>query len=149
MDTPHAHPPRLLDRVRLAIRARHYSRRTGEAYAGWIRRFIVFHEKRHPSHMGEAEIGAFLAWLADARRVSASTQSQGAERRPLSVPRGAAEGPGRDRASSRAKAPVHVPVVMTGDEVRAVLQELSGVSWLVARCCTEAACGFRSVSSCA
>src|SRR5437016_8214485 len=69
-------PPRLLDRVRIAIRTRHYSVRTEEAYVGWIRRFIFFHNKRHPVEMGEREINAFLSGLAVKERVSASTQNQ-------------------------------------------------------------------------
>ena len=55
---------KLLDRVRQAIRMRHYSRRTEEAYTHWIRRYIVFHGKKHPSAMGTSEISAFLTWLA-------------------------------------------------------------------------------------
>ena len=69
-------PPKLLERVREAIRMRHYSRRTEGTYAHWIRRFIVFHQKRHPQTMGASEITAFLSWLATSQRVSASTQNQ-------------------------------------------------------------------------
>ena len=58
-----------------AIRARHYSRRTEVTYADWVRRFILFHRKKHPSTMGAPEIAAFLSWLATTRRVSASTQN--------------------------------------------------------------------------
>src|SRR5262245_60630292 len=61
--------PKLLDRVRQTIRAKHYSRRTESAYVDWIRRYIVFHRKRHPSDMGAPEIAAFLTWLATERRV--------------------------------------------------------------------------------
>jgi hypothetical protein len=68
--------PRLLDQVRTAIRVRHYSRRTEEAYAHWIRKFILYHGKRHPSLMREPEIGAFISALATEGRVSASTQNQ-------------------------------------------------------------------------
>jgi hypothetical protein len=68
--------PRLLDRVRMEIRTRHYSRRTEKSYVGWIRRFILFHGKRHPLDMGEQEIGAFLSSLAVDAHVSASTQNQ-------------------------------------------------------------------------
>jgi hypothetical protein len=64
-----AQPPRLMDRVRGAIRARHYSRRTEDSYAGWIRRFILFHGKKHPAAMGAEEVNAFLTNLAVARRV--------------------------------------------------------------------------------
>ncbi|MGH7774814.1 MAG: phage integrase N-terminal SAM-like domain-containing protein [Candidatus Binatia bacterium] len=68
--------PRLLDQVRQAIRTRHYSYMTEKAYVGWIKRFIFFHNKRHPGEMGEAEIGQFLSSLATDARVSASTQNQ-------------------------------------------------------------------------
>src|SRR5262245_11719163 len=68
-------PPKLLDRVRQAIRLRHYSRRTEQAYVGWIRRFIVFHGKRHPRELSEREVTAFLSHLANGG-VSASTQNQ-------------------------------------------------------------------------
>ena len=68
--------PRLLDTVRDALRLRHYSRRTERAYVGWIRRYIVFHAKRHPAEMGAAEVSRFLSSLAVEGRVSASTQNQ-------------------------------------------------------------------------
>ena len=72
----HSPKPRLLDRVRLAIRARHYSRRTEKAYVGWIRRYIFFHGKRHPAEMGAPEVTAFLTSLAVHGKVGASTQNQ-------------------------------------------------------------------------
>jgi hypothetical protein len=68
--------PKLLDQVRDAIRTRDYSYRTEEAYVGWIRRFILFHNKRHPAEMGKAEIEQFLTALAVKRNVAASTQNQ-------------------------------------------------------------------------
>ena len=68
--------PRLLDQVRAAMRTRHLSPRTEEAYVGWIRRFIFFHGKRHPSLLGEPEITHFLSHLATHEHVSASTQNQ-------------------------------------------------------------------------
>ena len=68
--------PRLLDQVRQAIRTRHYNYRTEKAYVGWIKRFIFFHNKRHPVEMGEAEIAQFLSALARESHVSASTQNQ-------------------------------------------------------------------------
>jgi len=74
--TPNRTGPKLLDRVRDAIRTRHYSRRTEEAYVHWIRRYIVFHRKTHPSEMGATEISQFLTSLAVERHVSASTQNQ-------------------------------------------------------------------------
>ena len=68
--------PRLLTRVHEAIRVRHYSRRTEEAYVHWIKRLIYFHGKRHPDTMGEAEVTAFLNHLATDRHVAAATQNQ-------------------------------------------------------------------------
>jgi hypothetical protein len=68
--------PRLLDRVRLAVRVRHYSLRTEAAYVAWVRRFVLFHGKRHPIQMGEPEINVFLSDLAVRQRVGASTQNQ-------------------------------------------------------------------------
>ncbi len=68
--------PRLLDGVRQAIRARHHSPRTEKAYVGWIKRFIVFHGKRHPDEMGEPEVTQFLSNLATRGKVSTSTQNQ-------------------------------------------------------------------------
>src|SRR2546427_8120559 len=68
--------PKLLDRVRDAIRTRHYSYRTEKAYVHWIKRFIFFHNKRHPIEMGEPEVARFLSSLASDGHVSASTQNQ-------------------------------------------------------------------------
>ena len=77
--------PRLLDRVRHAIRARHYSLRTEEAYVGWIRRYILFHKKRHPMEMGEVEINAFVTHLAVAEGVGASTRPRRCRRSSFSI----------------------------------------------------------------
>ena len=123
--------PRLLDRVRAAIRTRHYSRRTEEAYVSWIRRFIVFHGKRHPRELGEPEVTAFLSSLAD-RRVSASTQNQA-----LSAVLFLYEDVlGRRLAWMdqivRAKRPVRLPVVLSREEVVALLSRLHGTVWLMA-----------------
>ena len=73
--------PRLLDRVRAAIRTRHYSRRTEDAYVAWIHRYIIFHGKRHPAEMGAPEVSRYLTWLAVDRHVAASTQNQALSRR--------------------------------------------------------------------
>lgn len=69
-------PPRLLDQVRVAIRRKHYSLRTEEAYVGWVRRFIRFHELRHPRDLGTAEVRTFLTHRAVENEVAASTQNQ-------------------------------------------------------------------------
>ena len=124
--------PRLLDRVREAIGARHYSRRTEKAYIHWIKRYIFFHGKRHPVEMGAPEVTAFLTSLAVHDNVAASTQNQALSallflyREVLGV-----ELPWLDDVI-RAKRPQHLPVVLTRDEVRAVLQRLDGVSRLMA-----------------
>src|SRR3989338_2003981 len=68
--------PMLLDRMRAEIRVRHYSTRTEEVYVDWARRFILFHNKRHPKEMGAEEVRDFLNYLAVERNVSASTQNQ-------------------------------------------------------------------------
>ena len=68
--------PKLLDRLREALRSRHYSRRTEQSYCHWVKRFIFFHNVRHPAEMAEAEINAFLTHLAVKIKVSASTQNQ-------------------------------------------------------------------------
>jgi integron integrase len=124
--------PRLLDRVRAAVRARHYSRRTEKAYVHWIRRYIVFHGKRHPAEMGAPDVTAFLTALAVHDKVAASAQNQALSallflyREVLGV-----ELPWLDDVV-RAKRPQHLPVVLTRDEVRAVLQRLDGVPRLMA-----------------
>ena len=123
--------PRLLDRVRAAIRVRHYSRRTEKAYVAWIRRFIVFHEKRHPSEMGAVEVTAFLSNLAE-RGVSASTQNQALS--AILFLYGAVLGQqlGWMNDIVRAQRPVRLPVVLSREEVAALLSRLRGTVWLMA-----------------
>ena len=118
--------PRLLDRVRIALRTRHYSRRTERAYVGWIRRYILFHGKRHPETIGEREIAAFLSNLADPGRVSASTQNQALAALLFlyQVVLGRQLGWLGDLV--HAKRPQRLPVVLTRDETRALLAHLEG-----------------------
>ncbi|HKB40797.1 MAG TPA: integron integrase [Gemmataceae bacterium] len=124
--------PRLLDRVREAVRSRHYSRRTEKAYVHWIKRYIFFHGKRHPAEMGAAEVTQFLTSLAVQDKVAASTQNQALSallflyRDVLGV-----DLPWLDDVV-RAKRPHYLPVVLTRDEVRSVLQRLDGVPRLMA-----------------
>ena len=123
---------RLLDQVRERIRVKHYSLRTEDAYLHWIRRFIFFHGKRHPREMGGPEVEAFLSHLATEGRVAASTQNQALSallflyREVLEI-----ELPWLDGVV-RAKRSQHVPVVLTENEVRALLARLDGTKWLVA-----------------
>lgn len=123
---------KLLDRVRRAIRTRHYSPRTERVYVRWIVRFILFHGKRHPRTMGEAEVARFLSWLASERRVAASTQNQALSailflyRHVLKTDVGWLE------SIVRAKRPQRLPVVLTRHEVACVLSKLRGTARLVA-----------------
>lgn len=118
--------PRLLDRVRAEIRARHYSRQTEKAYVAWVRRFVVFHGKRHPDGMGAPEISAFLTQLATEHKVSASTQNQ-ALAALLFLYREVLQ---REvpwiSDVVRAKLPRRLPVVLTRDEVREVIAQCHG-----------------------
>ena len=124
--------PKLLDQVQLALRSRHYSRRTEQTYAHWIRRFILFHGKRHPAEMAEPEINEFLTDLAVRARVSASTQNQ-ALSALLFLYRYVLKCEVGDLGDVvRARKPKRLPVVMARDEVKAVLGQLSGDRWLMA-----------------
>ena len=124
--------PRLLDRVRLAVRARHYSRRTEEAYVGWVRRFVLFHGKRHPVEMGEKEINLFLTDLAVRHEVAASTQNQ-ALAALLFLYRVVLERPDPSIENVvRASRPTRLPTVMTRAEVKSTLREMEGIPRLVA-----------------
>src|SRR5215510_13559556 len=117
----------LLQRVREAIRARHYSIRTEEAYAFWIRRYILFHNRRHPAEMSETEVGEFLTNLATQAEVAASTQNQ-ALNALIFLYRHILERPLGDLGNVvRAKRPQRVPVVLTVEEVGRVLRALPGV----------------------
>lgn len=124
--------PRLIPLVRNTLRARHYSRRTEEAYIGWIKRFIFFHNTRHPASMGGDEVNAFLTSLAVDGNVSAATQNQ-ALSALLFLYRYVLNDPlpwlnDLIRATPRTR----VPVVMTPEEVRALLDQLQGIPKLIA-----------------
>ena len=129
-------PPRLLDRLRSECRRRHYSYHTERAYADWVRRYCLFHrddqgQPRHPCTLAEPDLAAFLSHLAEDRRVAASTQNQALHAvlflydavlgRPLERVEGVA----------RARRPKRLPVVLTREEVSAVLAQLSGIHRLL------------------
>ena len=132
MSLASGNPPRLLDQVREVIRMRHYSIRTEQAYVQWVRRFILFHDKRHPREMGAPELTAFLSDLAVQRNVAASTQNQALHailflcRDVLKI-----DLPWLDEVQ-RAKKPQRLPVVFTREEVKALLAQLQGTTWLMA-----------------
>ena len=124
-------PKKLLDRVRDAIRLKQYSIRTEDSYVDWIRRFILFHGKRHPSEMSAAEVETFLTHLAVNEHVAASTQNQAFSallflyREVLKKDLGPID-------ALRAKKPKRLPTVLTKEEVRRVLGHLSGTHQLMA-----------------
>ncbi len=121
-----------LNRVREVIRARHYSIRTEQSYTQWVKRFILFHGKRHPKELGENEVVAFLTHLAVKRQVSPSTQNQALNalvflyRHVLDQPLGDIIG------AVRAKRPERLPVILTRTEVRQLFANLDGPHWLPA-----------------
>ncbi|HWL39987.1 MAG TPA: integron integrase [Gemmatimonadaceae bacterium] len=120
-------PLRLLERLRNRLRTRHYSPRTERAYCGWVRRFVLYHERRHPRSMGEAEIAGFLTHLAAERRVSASTQNQALQAILFLYNHVLGQPVGMVRGVERAKSARRLPVVLSPAEVRSVLSRLSGV----------------------
>ena len=124
--------PRLLDQVRHALRLRHRSPRTESSYVHWIRRFILFHGKRHPAELGEEAVRDFLTHLAVDVHVSASTQNQ-AMNALVFLYREVLERELGDFSSRvRAREPERLPVVLSRGEARALLAQLRGVEWLVA-----------------
>ncbi|MCD6334047.1 MAG: integron integrase [Candidatus Latescibacteria bacterium] len=124
--------PKLLDRLHEALRSRHYSPRTEETYCLWTKRFVYFHNLRHPAEMAESEINAFLTHLAVKEKVSASTQNQ-ALSALLFLYRHILGRPIGDLGEViRARKPNRLPVVMTRDEVKTVLGRLTGDKWLMA-----------------
>jgi len=128
---PVSQPPRLLEQVRLTLRRRHYSHRTEEAYVGWMRRYIAFHGLQHPRDLDEAAVTAFLSHLAMKERVSASTQNQALNALLFLYRHVLGRDLGALGDTVRARTPERLPVVLSRDEVRAVLGELPGVVGLV------------------
>jgi integron integrase len=132
MEIPSAPPKKLLDRVRDAIRLKHYSYRTEQTYVQWIRRFILFHNKRHPQEMGVPEIEAFLTHLAVTENVAASTQNQAFSsllflyHHVLEIDLG-------DRIDVlRARTSRYLPTVLTPEETKEIIKKMSGVYHLLA-----------------
>ncbi|WP_306563728.1 integron integrase [Aquabacterium sp.] len=129
---PSTQGPKLLDALRTQLRVMHYAIRTEDAYVDWVKRFILFHGKRHPRDMGPKEVAEFLSHLAVARNVSASTQNQ-AKAAILFLYRHVlgTQLPWVDDVVI-AKVPQRLPVVLTAREVRSLLHELNGTTALVA-----------------
>jgi integron integrase len=122
--------PKLIDLIRREIRTRHYSRRTEEAYVYWAKKFILFHGKKHPSELGENEVTAFLSHLAIKRKVSASTQNQALN--ALVFLYGCVLNRKLEWLESlvRAKKPRRLPVVLTREEVKRVMNHLEDPVWI-------------------
>jgi len=126
-------PKPILEQTRQALRRKHYALKTEQAYLNWIRRYILFHSKRHPVHLGGADLEAFLTHLAIQQNVAAPTQNQALSailflykhvlHRPLDI----------ELHSVRARRPKHLPVVLTRDEVRSLLVCLQGTNRLIAQ----------------
>jgi integron integrase len=131
MNTSNTEPPKLLDQVRGKIRLKHYSIRTEQAYVDWIKRYILFFDKRHPKDLGAHEVEQFLTHLAVERRVSASTQNQAKSallflyKEVLAI-----DLPWLDNVE-RAKAPKRLPVVLTPAEIQKILAQLDGTNLLI------------------
>ena len=117
--------------VRDKLRAGHYSRRTEEAYLGWIRRFIKFHGGRHPRELREPEVAAFLEELVKTEKVSASTQNQALNALVFLYEHVLEAKLGSLGAFARAQRPERLPVVLTGQEARLVLEQLDGSMRLI------------------
>lgn len=131
-NTPRQGQPKLLDQLREALRSRHYSRRTEQTYCHWVKRYVHFHNVRHPAEMAEPEINAFLTHLAVKGKVAASTQNQALSALLFLYRHVLGREVGDLGEVIRARKPKRLPVVMTREEVKAVLANLSGDKWLMA-----------------
>ncbi|MGB7414046.1 MAG: integron integrase [Thermosynechococcaceae cyanobacterium] len=130
---PPAKPRKLLDQVRDVMRTKHYAYRTEETYVQWIRRFILFHNKRHPKDMAEPEVEAFLTHLAVREHVAASTQNQ-ALSALLFLYRYVLKNPLAETIDSvRARQSKHLPTVLTPDEAQQLLLHMAGTPQLLAK----------------
>jgi integrase len=139
----HASP--FLDSLREAIRVRHYSIRTEKAYVGWARRFILFHNKRHPNDMGGVEVAAFLSRLALELEVSPATQNQALNALSFLYKAVLARPLGEMSGIVRAKRPRKLPTVSTQREVGGLLCKLKGNHWIIG--CLLYGAGLRLMES--
>src|SRR5437762_7844376 len=125
-ENPPGASPKLLERVHWHLRVKHYSIRTEQAYVDWIRRFILFHRKRHPDEMGEKEITEFLTYLAVEKGVSASTQNQAFSALLFLYQQVLERKLDFIDNVQRVTRPAKVPVVFTPAEAQAVLARING-----------------------
>ena len=122
---------KLLDQVRDAVRVRHLSYRTEQAYVDWIRRFILFHKKRHPIEMRETEVSQFLTYLAVKKKAAASTQNQALSAILFLYRDVLKKELGWLDDVERAKTPSRLPVVFRKQEAKKILLRLEGTKWLM------------------
>jgi integron integrase len=126
-------PRKLLDQLRDIMRLKHYSIRTERSYTSWIKRFILFHDKRHPKDMGEPEVEAFLTWLAVDRKVANSTQNQ-AFNALIFLYRDVLKRPLEGRVNAvRSRKKQKLPIVMSKDETLRILRAMNGTTQLMAK----------------
>jgi len=123
--------PKLIDQLRETIRLRHYSYRTEQAYVNWIRKFIIFHNKRHPKDLGEKEIAQFLSHLAVNRQVSNSTQNQALCAIVFLYKNVLNQDIGEFSSVMWAKRLKRIPVVFTKDEIKRIINEMAGTQKLM------------------
>lgn len=126
-------PKKLLDQVRDLIRLKHYSIRTEQTYLSWIKRYVLFHNKRHPKDMGKIEIEAFLSPLAMDLKVSASTQNQAFNALLFLYREVLKKDPGNSINAIRAKQTKRLPTVISRDEVTRVIGAMSGAHQLMVK----------------
>ncbi len=126
-------PVKLLDQVRQKIRLKHYSIRTEDAYVGWIRRFILFHNKKHPKDMGQKEVEAFLTYLAVEAQVAAATQNQAFNALLFLYEKVLELDVFQKIDAIRAKRPERLPTVLTFEETMALIDAMSGVFQVIAK----------------
>jgi integron integrase len=124
---------KLLDQVRDVLRKRHYSIRTEQAYVDWIKRYIFFHEKRHPQEMGAREISGFLSYLATEKKVAASTQNQALNALVFLYKQVLQIDIGDLGPTERAKKPERLPTVMSREETGRLLKAMTGIHQLMAK----------------
>lgn len=122
----------ILERLRQAIRVRHYSIRTEKVYVYWVKHFILFHNKRHPNEMDENDVGAFLTYLAVTRKVSSATQNQALNAINFFYRHVIGRDMGQLANVVRAKRSRRLPVVLNHHEITAILKQLKGDNWLMA-----------------
>ncbi len=124
--------PKLLDMMKNRLRVLHYSIHTEKSYLDWVKRFIFFHNKNHPSNMGSNEIERFLEHLAVEKKMAASTQNQALSAILFLFKEVLKQDPGWINDSKRAKRPKKLPTVFSVDEIKTILSQLDGVHWIMA-----------------